>query len=99
MYDWTIGRFKFETSILRFFRRLLQKMSATMGTFRVFPHFLLKFKPFEELFASQNVIANLCVCVASVCVGVCVCVYVHIHEIKTSLKLSLALFFSALFKR
>ena len=93
MYDWTIGRFKFETSILRFFRRLLQKMSATMGTFRVFPHFLLKFKPFEELFASQNVIANLCVCVASVCV------YVHIHEIKTSLKLSLALFFSALFKR
>ena len=93
MYDWTIGRFKFETSILRFFRRLLQKMSATMGTFRVFPHFLLKFKPFEELFASQNVIANLCVCVASVCV------YVHVHEIKTSLKLSLALFFSALFKR
>ena len=39
-----------------------------MSTFRVFPHFLLKFKPFEELFASQNVIANLCACVASVCV-------------------------------
>ena len=36
---------------------------ATMSTFVVFLHFLLKFKPFDEFFPFQNVIANLCVCV------------------------------------
>ena len=34
----------------------------------VFLHFLLKFKPFDEFFPFQNVIANLCACVAAVCV-------------------------------
>ena len=47
----------------------------------VFLHFLLKFKPFDEFFPLQNVIANLFVRVASVggyvCVYVCVCVYIH----------------------
>ena len=36
----------------------------------VFLHFLLKFKPFDEFFPFQNLIANLSVCVASVCVCV-----------------------------
>ena len=36
----------------------------------VFLHFLLKFKPFDEFFPFQNMIANLCVCVATVCVCV-----------------------------
>ena len=34
----------------------------------VFLHFLLKFKPFDEFFPFQNVIANLCVCIYCVCV-------------------------------
>ena len=50
----------------------------------VFLHFLLKFKPFDEFFPFQNVIANLSVCIATLCV--------YIHYIKMSLKLSLALF-------
>ena len=56
--------------------------------FKVALHFLLKFKPFDEFFPFQNVISNLFVFVA----GVCVCVCVYIHWMKTSLKLSLALF-------
>ena len=61
----------------------------------VFLHFLLKFKPFDEFFPFQNVIANLSVCVATVCV----CVHpLNKVIIKTSLKLSLALFFSAFYK-
>ena len=66
---------------------------ATMSTFVVFLHYLSKFKPFDELFPFQNVIANLSVFVARACV----CVY--IHSIKTSAKLSLALFLSAIFKK
>ena len=38
----------------------------------VFLYYLLKFKPFDEFFPFQNVIANLCLCVAKVCVCVCV---------------------------
>ena len=68
---------------------------ATMSTFVVFLHYFLEFKPFDELFPFQNVIANLSVFVARVCVCVCVC----IHSIKTSAKLSLALFISAIFKK
>ena len=37
-----------------------------MSTFEVILHFFLKFKPFDEIFPFQNVIANLSVCVASV---------------------------------
>ena len=58
-----------------------------------FLHFLLKFKPFDEFFPFQNVIASLSECVATVCV----CVY--IHWIKTSLKVSPAIFLSAFYKR
>ena len=48
---------------------------TTMSTFcGFFFTFLLKFKPFDEFFSFQNVIANLSVCV-SVCVCVCVCVH------------------------
>ena len=36
----------------------------------VFRHSLLKFKPFDEFFTFQNVIANLSVCVVTVCVSV-----------------------------
>ena len=35
------------------------------GFIGVFLHFWLKFKPFEESFPFQNVIANLSLCVAS----------------------------------
>ena len=42
-----------------------------------FLHFLLKFKPFDEFFPFQNMIASLSGCVATVCVCVCVCVCVH----------------------
>ena len=46
--------------------------------FVVFLHFLLKFKPFDEFFSFQNVMANLCVCVATrMCVYLCVCVNIH----------------------
>ena len=45
---------------------------ATMSTFVVFLHYFLEFKPFDELFPFQNVIANLSVFVARVCVCVCV---------------------------
>ena len=37
----------------------------------VFLHFLLRFKPFDEFFPFQNMIANLSVCVASLGVRVC----------------------------
>ena len=50
--------------------------------FVVFLHFLLKFKPFDEFFSFQNVMANLCVCVATrmcVCLCMCLCVCVNIH--------------------
>ena len=41
---------------------------ATMSTFcGFFLHFLLKFKPFDEFFPFQNVIASLSKCVATVC--------------------------------
>ena len=43
---------------------------ATMSTFVVFLHYLSKFKPFDELFPFQNVIANLSVFVARACVCV-----------------------------
>ena len=39
-----------------------------MTTFEIFLYFFLKFKPFDEIFSFQNVIANLSLCVASVCV-------------------------------
>ena len=50
-------------------RGMLSKISfyATMGTFVFFLHFLLKFKPFDEFFPFQNVIANLSLCVATLC--------------------------------
>ena len=52
----------------------------------VFLHFLFKFKPFDEFIPFQNVIANLsAVCSYSACV--------YIHSLKTSLQLSMALFF------
>ena len=63
---------------------------ATMNTFCGFSSLLLRFKPFDEFSPFQNMIANLCVCEASA--GACVCT----HWIKT-LKLSLALFFSAFY--
>ena len=49
------------------FHRLLQKILLWVPSV-VFLHFLLKFKPFDEFFPFQNVIANLCACVAAVCV-------------------------------
>ena len=52
------------------FHRLLQKMLQWVPSV-VFLHFLLKFKPFDEFFAFQNVIANLSECIATV--------YVYIH--------------------
>ena len=52
------------------FHHLLQKMLQWVPSV-VFLHFLLKFKPFDEFFPFQNVIANLSVC------SYCVCVYVH----------------------
>ena len=51
------------------FHRLLQKMLQWVPSV-VFLHFLLKFKPFDEFFPFQNVIANLSQCVANVCVCV-----------------------------
>ena len=38
---------------------------ATLSTFVVFLHFLLKLKPFDEFFPFQNVITNLCECVST----------------------------------
>ena len=47
---------------------------ATMSIFCVFFfHFLLQFKPFDEFFPFQSVIASLSKCVATVCM----CVYIH----------------------
>ena len=47
---------------------------ATMSAFWGFLHFLSKFKPFDEFFSFQNVIANS----GSARVArVCVCVYIH----------------------
>ena len=86
----------FEASTLRFFI-ISFKRCYDEYLLWFFLHFLLKFKPFDEFFPFQNMIANLSVCVASVCVCVCVCT--SINWIKTSLKLSLALFFIAFYKR
>ena len=60
----------FEGSLLRFFIACLKRRETdfTMSTFEFFLHFFLKFKPFDEIFSFQNVIANLSLCVASVCV-------------------------------
>ena len=38
---------------------------ATMSTFCDFSSLLLKFKPFDEFFPFQNMIANLSVCVST----------------------------------
>ena len=46
------------------FYRLLEKMLPRV-LFKVFLHFLLKFKPVDEFFPFQNVIANLSLCVAA----------------------------------
>ena len=56
----------------------------------VFLHFLLKFKPFDEFFPFQNVIANLSVCIATVCV----------HPLNKDISQAIiGTFFSALYKR
>ena len=75
---------------------LYPSKDAMMSTFcSFFLHFLFKFKPFDEFFPSKNVIASLSECVATVCVWVCV----YIHWIKTSLKLSLALFLQCVLQK
>ena len=51
-------------------------MSTPCG---VFLYYLLKFKPLDDFFPFQNVIANLCVSVTRVCASVCVCKCVCVH--------------------
>ena len=65
-----------------------------MSTFEIFLHFFLKFKPFDEIFSFQNVIANLSLCVASVCV--CVSVHPLNNDVSQAI---IWTFFSAFFKR
>ena len=58
--------------------KLYSRWVLLEDAFVVFLHFLLKFKPFDEFFSFQNVIANPCVCVATrMCACLCVCVNIH----------------------
>ena len=43
----------------------LEYYAFSLPPFVIFLHFLLKFKPFDEFFPFQNMIANLCVCVST----------------------------------
>ena len=80
----------FEVSVLRFF--IVSSKILRRVPFGVFLHYLLKFKPFAEFFPLKMWLQiSLCVWLE------CVCVF--IQWMKTSLKLSLALFISTIFKR
>ena len=61
------------------FHRLLQKMLQWVPSV-CFPHFLLKFKPFDE-FSPSKTWLQISLCVATVCVCVCVCVCVYVHSL------------------